>query len=230
MKLSKILGCFKKSSKNSGVDTPQENKESKNNVRDEQQHGQSPKVEADCENSKSCVNDQSLIDDDHNRSKTSVKSHNLEDQVENSQEADQHDKSLKTEVDDEQIEYLKKNFEMKDGKLAKMTTIGQILVGNDQVIEEEYVKDNLVDNIDGLKESQGESPNHKYFDSCPNFYEGKDGDNYSEKFQTKKSIKISLDPNDKNPLTINHNDLKNYASSNTAGAFGSISQRSGAEK
>ena len=43
------------------------------------------------------------------------------------------------------------------GKLAKMTTIGQLLIGDDQVIEEEYVKKNLVDDIDGLEDLQGKN-------------------------------------------------------------------------
>ena len=56
---------------------------------------------------------------------------------------------MRPEVNDEQTEYLKNHFELFEydgtdeyylkhkGKLAKMTTIGQILVGDDQVIEEE---------------------------------------------------------------------------------------------
>ena len=105
-----------------------------------------------------------------------------------------------------------------------MTTIGQLLIGYDQVIEEKYVKKNLIDNIDGLEKLEGYNHycNNKYCDTCPNFYQGWKYNAYSEKFLTKKSIKISLDPNDTNPLTITHNDLKQYASSNTAGTFGSI--------
>ena len=79
-----------KSSKNSGVDTPQKNEEPDNNKND-QRHNQPPKLEVDCESSKSCANGQNLPNDDHDRSKTSEKPQNLEDQVESFQEVDQLD-------------------------------------------------------------------------------------------------------------------------------------------
>ena len=122
-------------------------------------------------------------------------------------------------ITSEQYEYLKKNFELKNGKLATMTTIGQLLIGEDQVIEQKYVKNNVVDNIDGLAEFDIKADNSGV---CPNFYEGREWKNFSEKFRIVKSIKISIDENDTNPLTINHNDLKEFSNSNVAGNYGSI--------
>ena len=126
-------------------------------------------------------------------------------------------------------EYLRKNFEVdSEGDLEITTIISQMLVSESRKYQDEFINCNLVDNIDGLAEtslySSSLDENQKI---CANIYPGlyhydNNDDTVSEKILETTSIKISLDQNEKQSLTITPNDIKTLKKSKVNGAFGTI--------
>ena len=110
------------------------------------------------------------------------------------------------------------NISTDAGKLKNNTIISQLLVSENREYKEKFIKNNLIDNVDGLAEISRIN-NYK---KCPNIYPVSVHEEFSEKFIETNTIKVSSDENEANSLTITANDIKNLKNPKTNGAYGAI--------